>query len=77
MALWPDGILHSVIKDRRAFAELCERERHQALARMTAEESIAVAEALLTSEAMEIARFERSTRPVSLALSLGLVTVSA
>jgi hypothetical protein len=62
-----------VITDAQAFARLCEDERWEVLARMSVEESIALGEALLTSELMKIALFDRTSRPVCLAVSLGMV----
>jgi hypothetical protein len=61
-----------MIKDARSYARLCESERWQALRDMSVEESIAVGEALLTSEIMDLAAFDDKARPISLALSLGI-----
>jgi hypothetical protein len=47
-------------------------ERLQALRNMTPEESIAVGEALLTSEIMEHADFADDDRPMCLAVALGI-----
>ena len=49
-----------------------ERERWEALERMTPEESIALGEALLTSEIMGVAEFPDDDRPLCLAISLGI-----
>ncbi|HEY4158174.1 MAG TPA: hypothetical protein VGM29_08755 [Polyangiaceae bacterium] len=61
-----------MIKDLAAYQRLCEKEHWDALSRQTIEESIAVGEALLTSELMDIAVFTDDDRPMSLALSLGI-----
>ena len=58
-----------VITDRAAYARLCERER-VALRAMSLEDSIAVLEALLSSELMHIAGFADDDQPVSLARAL-------
>ena len=44
-----------VIMDLKAYQQLSEKERWEALRRMTPEESIAIGEALLTSEVMNLA----------------------
>jgi hypothetical protein len=59
-----------MIKDREAYRRLCERERWDALRAMTVEQSIAVGEALLTSELMELAEPRHDDHPMSLARSL-------
>ncbi|MGH7895784.1 MAG: hypothetical protein ACREQL_14020 [Candidatus Binatia bacterium] len=64
-----------MITDRNAYERLCERERWDRLRAMTADESIALGEALLTSELMRIAAFPDRPRPVSLAVALGLPSV--
>jgi hypothetical protein len=61
-----------VIRNPRLHEELDERERWERLRRMTPEESIAVGEALLTSELMELAVFPDDDHPCSRALSLGI-----
>jgi len=61
-----------MIKDRQAYAELCERERWEALRAMSIEESIGVLEALLSSELMDMAVFADDDYPMSLARSLGI-----
>jgi hypothetical protein len=63
-----------MITDRHAYARLCEREQWDRLARMSVEESIAVGEALLTSELMALAVFPERERPRSLAIALGIAT---
>jgi hypothetical protein len=61
-----------VITDRAAFDAWCEAERWQRLADMTVEESIALGEALLTSELMDLSTFPDDDRPMSLAKALGI-----
>jgi hypothetical protein len=61
-----------MIKDRDAYARLRENEHWDALRAMSLDESIAVLEALLTSELMDIAVFPDDDQPVSLARSLGI-----
>ena len=66
-----------MIKDAEHYARLCEDERWQALRNMSAEESIALGEALLTSEIMDLAVFDDRADPVSLAIALGIAKPSA
>jgi hypothetical protein len=61
-----------MITNAKAYRELCEDERWEKLRKMSPEESLSVAEALLTSEIMEIAEFPDDDRPVSLAIALGI-----
>lgn len=61
-----------MITDRVAYERLCEREDRSALRKMTIADSIAVGEALLTSELMDIATFPDDDAPTSLAIALGL-----
>jgi hypothetical protein len=61
-----------VVRDREAYRRLVEAERWRALEAMTVEETIAVGEALLTSEVMQIADFPDDDRPKSLARALGI-----
>lgn len=61
-----------MIKDRDAYARLCEREQRDALQAMSIDASIAVLEALLTSELMDIAVFADDDHPTTLALHLGI-----
>jgi hypothetical protein len=61
-----------VITDRAAYERLCERERWAALRAMSPEDSIAVLEALLSSEIQDIAVFADDDHPVSLARALGI-----
>jgi hypothetical protein len=59
-----------MIKDRAAYARVSEEERRQALRSMTAEESIAIGESLLTSDLMRLAVFPDDDHPRSLAIAL-------
>jgi hypothetical protein len=61
-----------VIKDLEAYRARTEREDREALERMSTEDSLAIAEALLTSELMDLAEFPDDDNPRSLAISLGL-----
>jgi hypothetical protein len=61
-----------MIKNPKLFATQGERDRWDRLRRMTAADSIAIGEALLTSELMTLAEFFDDDRPQSLALMLGL-----
>jgi len=61
-----------MIRDASAYERLCEDEHWAALRAMSPEESIAVGEALLTSELMAIAEFPDDDFPMSLARSLGI-----
>jgi hypothetical protein len=61
-----------MIRNPRAYAHQSESERWDALRAMTAEESIAIGEALLTSDVMRLAQFPDDDHPVSLAIALGL-----
>jgi hypothetical protein len=60
----------SMIRNPEAYARLSEREERDALRAMSIDESIAVLEALLTSELMDVAVFADDDRPMSLARSL-------
>lgn len=62
-----------MIRDPDAYRVLCEEEHWARLASMSPEETIAIGEALLTSELMAIAEFPDDDHPVSMARSLGLV----
>jgi hypothetical protein len=61
-----------MIKNREAFDRTSEQERRDALASMTPAESIAIGEALLTSDLMRLAVFPDDDHPRSLARSLGI-----
>jgi hypothetical protein len=62
-----------MIKDPETYRHQSEGARWQALRRMTAEESIALGEALLTSELMQYADLSPRDRPINLAVALGIV----
>ncbi len=68
----PSGYAIQMIKNPELFATQGERDRWDRLRRMTAADSIAIGEALLTSELMTLAEFFDDDRPQSLALMLGL-----
>jgi hypothetical protein len=61
-----------VIRNPDEYRHESERDRWNALERMTPEDSIAVGEALLTSEIMNLAVFPRDDAPRSLAIALGI-----
>jgi hypothetical protein len=63
-----------VIKDIDAYQELDGQEHWSLLERMSIDESIAVGEALLTSELMALAVFADDDHPMSLARALGIRT---
>lgn len=64
--------LAEVIKNREAYARRDERDRSKSLAELSVEESLAIGEALLTSELMDLAVFADDDHPLSLARSLGI-----
>jgi hypothetical protein len=61
-----------MITNLEEYRRLSEAERWAAQETMTAEESIRLGEALLTSEIMDFAEFPDDDRPVCLAVSLGI-----
>jgi hypothetical protein len=61
-----------MIRNPKLFSQQAEQDRWNDLRHMTATESIAVGEALLTSEIMMLAEFADDDDPRSLALSLGI-----
>jgi len=61
-----------MIRDPETYRKLSEKERSEALRAMTVEESIALGEALLTSELMDLAEFPDDDHPMSLAIALGI-----
>lgn len=65
----------AMIKNPDEYHRQSERDRWEALQRMSAEESIAVGEALLTSDLMRLAVHPDDDRPLSLAISLGIQPV--
>jgi hypothetical protein len=62
----------AMIRNPQAYRRVDESERREALRRMTAAESIAIGEALLTSEIMTVALFPDDDHPRSLAIALGI-----
>jgi hypothetical protein len=64
--------MEGVITNIDAYRRESEFERWELLRRMSAEESIAVGEALLTSEILRLAEFSDDDHPQSLAISLGI-----
>lgn len=66
-----------MIKSRKAYRKISEREDLKSLRSMTIEESIALGEALLTSEIMDLAVFPDDDRPKCLAISLGIKSPSS
>jgi hypothetical protein len=66
-----------MIKNPQAYARHSEEERWEALGRMSVKDSIAIGEALLTSDVMRLAEFPDDDRPVSLAIALGLRPMAA
>ncbi len=66
------AMLTLVIRDILAYQKLCEETRSDELSRMSAQESIDLAEILLTSEIMALRTSQESERPLSLAVALGL-----
>lgn len=61
-----------MITDRTTYRLLDASDEDETLRRMTAKESIAIGEAILTSELMTLAEFPVADRPQSLALALGI-----
>lgn len=61
-----------VITNIDAYRRESEFERWELLRRMSAEDSIAVGEALLTSEILRLAEFSDDDHPRSLAIALGI-----
>jgi len=66
-----------MITNRVVFQQTAEQERWDELARMTAADSIAIGEALLTSDLMRLAVFPDDDHPCSLARSLGIQSTAA
>jgi hypothetical protein len=61
-----------MIRDQDRYRVSSEAERWEVLRGMTPEESIAIGEALLTSEVMDLAEFPDDDHPLSLAIALGI-----
>ncbi len=66
-----------MIKNPAVFDRTSEQERRDALEHMTAADSIAIGEALLTSDLMRLAVFPDDDHPRSLAKSLGIESTAA
>lgn len=66
-----------MIKNPQAYARQTEQERWDTLRGMSVEESIAIGEALLTSDVMRLAEFPDDDHPLSLAIALGVTTTAA
>jgi hypothetical protein len=62
-----------MIRNPNDYERQADQERWEALRRMTAAESIAVGEALLTSEIMRLAVLPTDDHPLSLAIALGIM----
>ena len=61
-----------VIRDEAAYRRQAEQDARADLRSMSVEESIAIGEALLTSDVMRLAVFPEHDRPRSLAIALGI-----
>jgi D-serine deaminase-like pyridoxal phosphate-dependent protein len=61
-----------MIKNATAYGELSGREDLTRLQSLSYEDAIAIGEALLTSEWMELAEFPDDDHPMSLAIALGI-----
>lgn len=61
-----------MMKDPEGYRRESERDRWQALRQMSAEETIAIGESLLTSEILRLAVFADDDHPRSLAIALGI-----
>lgn len=66
-----------MIRNEKQYRRDAEFDRWAALRRMTPEESIAVGEALLTSEITGVAAFSDDDQPCSLAIALGIRSEAA
>jgi Flp pilus assembly protein CpaB len=61
-----------MIRNEAAFRRQAERDAVEHLRGLTVEESIAIGEALLTSDIMRLAAFTDQHQPSSLAIALGI-----
>jgi hypothetical protein len=61
-----------MITNLRAYERRADAERFETLQGMSVEESIAIGEALLTSDVMNVAVFPDDDQPKSLAIALGI-----
>ena len=68
----PTGYDLVMIRNEAAYRRQTEQGAQADLRSMTAEESIAIGEALLTSDLMRVAVFPDDDRPRSLAIALGI-----
>ena len=66
-----------MIKDQQAYARHTEQEDLAVLRGMTAEDSIAIGEALLTSDLMRLAQLPDDDQPRNLAIAMGLRSTAA
>ena len=66
-----------MIRNQEEFRREAEFDRWESLRRMSPEESIALGEALLTSEIMNMAEFPDDDHPRSLAIALGIRPTTA
>jgi hypothetical protein len=64
--------MHLMISEPARYAALCEKEELDALRSLSVEDAIAIGEALLTSELMDLAEFPDDDHPLSLARRLGV-----
>jgi hypothetical protein len=69
--------MDSMIRNEDEFRREAEFDRWESLRRMSPEESIALGEALLTSEMMNMAEFPDDDHPRSLAIALGIRPIAA
>ena len=63
-----------MIRNPKDYQRQEDQERFEALRRLTVDESIAIGEALLTSDLMELAEFPADDHPMCLALALGIAS---
>ena len=66
-----------MIRDEAAYRLQADEEARAALRRLSVAESIAIGEALLTSDLMRLAVFPEHAPPCSLAISLGIDAAAA
>jgi hypothetical protein len=63
-----------MIRNQELYRRQADQERWDALRRMTVAESIAIGEAILTSDIMRLAEAPDDDQPQSLAIALGIAT---
>ena len=61
-----------MIKNPKIYRKHSEKQRWDELRRLRIEDTLAIGEALLTSEIMKSARFRKRHRPRNLAIALGI-----